>query len=121
MSDSPFDLATKYQKYREVKGFGITYLRDSSHRSIRESRFPVAIRREDGVREVTVDELLLEDLRIPPYQRPYSWEPATALQLLDDIRKAFRRRQVKAEGGRTARGHVLCPRCGDPAQGCGEH
>ena len=31
MSDSPFDLATKYQKYRELKGFGITYLRDSVH------------------------------------------------------------------------------------------
>lgn len=30
MNDSPFDLATKYQKYREVKGFGITYLRESS-------------------------------------------------------------------------------------------
>ena len=29
MSDGPFDLATKYQKYRELKGFGITYLRDS--------------------------------------------------------------------------------------------
>ena len=29
MSDSPFDLATKYQKYRELKAFGITYLRDS--------------------------------------------------------------------------------------------
>ena len=28
MVDSPFDLATKYQKYREVKGFGITYLRE---------------------------------------------------------------------------------------------
>lgn len=27
MSDSPFDLATKHQKYREVKAFGITYLR----------------------------------------------------------------------------------------------
>lgn len=27
MSDSPFDLATKYQKYRELKAFGITYLR----------------------------------------------------------------------------------------------
>lgn len=26
-NDSPFDLATKYQKYRELKGFGITYLR----------------------------------------------------------------------------------------------
>lgn len=30
MIDSPFDLATKYQKYREVKGFGITYLREPS-------------------------------------------------------------------------------------------
>jgi ATP-dependent Lon protease len=30
MVDSPFDLATKYQKYREVKGFGITYLRESA-------------------------------------------------------------------------------------------
>ncbi|SOD73486.1 ATP-dependent Lon protease [Jatrophihabitans sp. GAS493] len=30
MVDSPFDLATKYQKYREVKGFGITYLREPS-------------------------------------------------------------------------------------------
>lgn len=28
MSDSPFDLATKYQKYREVKAFGVTYLRE---------------------------------------------------------------------------------------------
>ena len=31
MSDSPFDLATKYQKYREIKAFSITYLRDSVH------------------------------------------------------------------------------------------
>jgi ATP-dependent Lon protease len=29
MSDSPFDLATRYQKYRELKAFGITYLRAS--------------------------------------------------------------------------------------------
>ena len=29
-SDSPFDLATKYQKHRELKGFGITYLRDAA-------------------------------------------------------------------------------------------
>jgi ATP-dependent Lon protease len=28
MNDSPFDLSTKYQKYREIKGFGITYLRE---------------------------------------------------------------------------------------------
>ena len=29
MSDSPFDLTTKYQKYRELKAFGITYLKES--------------------------------------------------------------------------------------------
>jgi ATP-dependent Lon protease len=28
-TDSPFDLATKYQKHRELRGFGITYLRDT--------------------------------------------------------------------------------------------
>lgn len=33
MSDSPFDLATKHQKYREVKAFGITYLREAGPRS----------------------------------------------------------------------------------------
>ncbi|MCS7484802.1 BREX system Lon protease-like protein BrxL [Umezawaea endophytica] len=31
MSDSPFDLATRYQKYRELKAFGITYLRTSEN------------------------------------------------------------------------------------------
>jgi ATP-dependent Lon protease len=28
MNDSPFDLATRYQKYREIRGFGVTYLRE---------------------------------------------------------------------------------------------
>jgi hypothetical protein len=50
----------------------------------------VAIDREKGVRVVTVGELLDEGLTIPSYQRPYSWEPSTALQLFDDIREAFR-------------------------------
>ena len=48
----------------------------------------MAIDREKGVRVVTVRDLLAEDLAIPPYQRPYSWEPVTAVQLLDDIREA---------------------------------
>ena len=39
---------------------------------------------------VTVGELLTQDLRIPNYQRPYSWEPKHALQLLDDVREAMR-------------------------------
>jgi ATP-dependent Lon protease len=29
LNNSPFDLAMRYQKYREVRGFGITYLRES--------------------------------------------------------------------------------------------
>ena len=35
LSDSPFDLATKYQKYRELKAFGITYLQDSTPGDVR--------------------------------------------------------------------------------------
>lgn len=45
--------------------------------------------REHGVSAVTVGDLLdpiEHNLQIPHYQRPYSWEPATALQLVDDIR-----------------------------------
>ncbi|MDF9278424.1 DUF262 domain-containing protein [Arthrobacter sp. EH-1B-1] len=49
----------------------------------------MAIDREKGVRVVTVGKLLDEGLFIPSYQRPYSWEPVTALQLFDDIREAF--------------------------------
>jgi hypothetical protein len=45
--------------------------------------------REDGVNAIHVGELLEQNLQIPHYQRPYSWEPATALQLLDDIRDAL--------------------------------
>lgn len=44
--------------------------------------------RKRGVGAVTVGELLdplQHSLRIPHYQRPYSWEPATAMRLLDDI------------------------------------
>ena len=49
----------------------------------------MAIDREKGVRRTTVGDLLGESLFIPPYQRPYSWDAATAVQLLDDIREAF--------------------------------
>lgn len=37
----------------------------------------------------TVRDLLSSNLRIPPYQRPYSWEPEMALRLLDDIQEAM--------------------------------
>lgn len=49
--------------------------------------------REGGVSAITVGKLLGQDLRIPHYQRPYSWEPATALQLLDDIQEAMKDRE----------------------------
>ena len=44
--------------------------------------------REQGVSVVTVGDLLGQQLRIPHYQRPYTWEPPTAVQLLDDIKDA---------------------------------
>ena len=42
-----------------------------------------------GVIAISVGNLLSQNLRIPHYQRPYSWEPATALQLFDDIWEAM--------------------------------
>lgn len=50
----------------------------------------MAINKVDGVSAVTVEELLKQDLRIPNYQRPYSWEVPTALQLVDDVADALR-------------------------------
>lgn len=42
------------------------------------------------MRPVRISELLDDsDLRIPAYQRPYSWEPTTALRLVDDIAEAY--------------------------------
>jgi len=43
---------------------------------------------KECVTPTTVGKLLAAHLKIPPYQRPYSWRPATALRLLDDIREA---------------------------------
>lgn len=43
---------------------------------------------KECVTPTTVGKLLAASLKIPPYQRLYSWRPATALQLLDDIRDA---------------------------------
>lgn len=45
------------------------------------------------VGQTTVGKLLEEPLQIPPYQRPYSWRPETALQLLNDIREAARQKK----------------------------
>jgi hypothetical protein len=44
---------------------------------------------KSGVSAITVGELLGQNLGIPHYQRPYSWESETALQLLDDIEGAM--------------------------------
>ncbi|MDY0134229.1 MAG: DUF262 domain-containing protein [Atribacterota bacterium] len=46
----------------------------------------------NSVKPTTVGDLLSEALQIPPYQRPYSWRPDSALQLLDDIREAARQK-----------------------------
>lgn len=48
--------------------------------------------RADRVRAVDVATVLSQHLRIPSYQRPYSWDASTALQLLEDIRAAERNR-----------------------------
>lgn len=42
------------------------------------------------VNAITVEKLLAENLRIPSYQRPYSWTPELALQLLDDLHEAMK-------------------------------
>lgn len=67
----------------------------------------MTIDRQVGVRVVTVGELLGEDLRIPAYQRPYSWTPATALQLLDDIVKAAKSRDLDAGAATYVLGSVI--------------
>jgi hypothetical protein len=60
----------------------------------------LGIDRKNGVRVVAVGELLGEDdLSIPPYQRPYSWEPVTAVQMLDDIRDASQQDEERAAEG----------------------
>ncbi|MBP1325840.1 hypothetical protein JOF28_001072 [Leucobacter exalbidus] len=41
------------------------------------------------VASTSVGKLFLLPLRIPSYQRPYSWEPGTALQLFEDLCDAF--------------------------------
>jgi hypothetical protein len=66
-------------------GFGIFRQCPLSEERARDVEESLAIR-EDSVSAVRVGELLEQNLQIPGYQRPYSWEPATALQLLDDIR-----------------------------------
>ena len=58
----------------------------------------MAIDRVDGVRVVAVGDLLAESLSIPPYQRPYTWEPATAVQLLDDLRDASQQQESRTDG-----------------------
>ena len=45
--------------------------------------------KKSGVSAVSVGALLAQNLRIPEYQRPYSWQPETALQLVDDVMDAL--------------------------------
>lgn len=44
--------------------------------------------KDTGVSAISVGTLLAQQLRIPAYQRPYRWSPATALRLLDDLSDA---------------------------------
>lgn len=48
----------------------------------------MAIEAENGVKAESVKKLLEQELRIPNYQRPYSWKRETALQLVEDILEA---------------------------------
>ena len=43
---------------------------------------------ETAVCAVSVGDLLAQSMNIPAYQRPYSWTPAMALQLVDDLTEA---------------------------------
>ncbi len=62
---------------------------------------------ENGVSAVSVGELLTQNLTIPEYQRPYSWAPAMALQLLDDLVDA----QAKSERHPYVLGAVILHEC----------
>lgn len=46
--------------------------------------------RAENVGSRTVGAILKEPLRVPAYQRPYSWRVPTALQLLEDVEEASR-------------------------------
>nr|WP_296777430.1 DUF262 domain-containing protein [Rhodococcus sp. (in: high G+C Gram-positive bacteria)] len=74
----------------------------------------MAIDRDQGVRRTSVKEILEEPLVIPSYQRPYSWEPSVAVQLLDDIRTAFRphdaRDLMAGDGGAYVLGAIILHR-----------
>ncbi|CAH0230517.1 DUF262 domain-containing protein [Rhodococcoides fascians] len=67
----------------------------------------MAIDRDQGVRRVSVKEILDEPLVIPAYQRPYSWEPSVAVQLLDDLRAAFRGHADQLESKATGAGSYV--------------
>lgn len=43
---------------------------------------------EKAVSAISVGDLLGQAMSIPAYQRPYSWTPAMALQLVDDLKEA---------------------------------
>lgn len=63
-----------------------------------------------AIKELTVSKvrnLLSEDLRIPPYQRPYSWKPKNARALLNDIVETWRSRTGSNEAPQYAIGTVI--------------
>lgn len=62
-----------------------------------------------GVSAIGVQDLLGQKLRIPEYQRPYSWRPATALQLIDDLQDA----QTRSRDAPYVLGAVILHECSD--------
>lgn len=44
---------------------------------------------KEALGQYEIGKILNSPLRIPPYQRPYSWQPETALRLLYDLLEAF--------------------------------
>lgn len=57
----------------------------------------MTIRAEDVSTE-SVGTLLAQDLRIPPYQRPYRWTPDLAIRLLQDLSEAAQTMEGTAPG-----------------------
>lgn len=65
--------------------------------------------KDTGVSAISVQDLLGQKLRIPEYQRPYSWRPATALQLMDDLKDA----QTRDQDAPYVLGAVILHECSD--------
>ncbi len=64
---------------------------------------------------VTVEELLSgrASFRVPPFQRPYSWEEAIASQLFDDLQTSFKETGANAESPEYFLGSIILSQVGN--------